>query len=129
MADGTFGTWLDWLSAAMMAAGGFFVFVGGVGALRMPDLYTRMHASSLTDSLGSLLILTGLMLQAGLDLVTLKLGAIAVFLFFTSPVSAYALGNAALLGGYLPDAVELPGGAAPARGGSGQDAIDPEADA
>jgi multisubunit Na+/H+ antiporter MnhG subunit len=69
------------------------------------------------------------MLQAGLDLVTLKLIAIAVFLFFTSPVSAYALGNAALLGGYVPDAAELPGDAAPGRSPSGDGATGPEADA
>lgn len=94
--------WLDWFCAALAAGGGFFVLVGGIGALRMPDLYTRMHASSLTDTLGSLLILSALMLQYGLSLATLKLAAIAVFLLFTSPVAAYALGNAALLSGHQP---------------------------
>jgi len=95
-------TVLDWVSAAMATAGSGFVLVGGIGALRMPDLYTRMHASSLTDTLGSLLILGGLMLQSGASLPTLKLAAIAIFLLFTSPVSSYALGNAALLSGHEP---------------------------
>lgn len=92
-------TFLDVITMIMLTAGGFFVFVGGVGAIRMPDLFTRMHASSLTDTMGSLLILGGLILQSGLDLTSLKLGAITIFLLFTSPVSAYALANAALSGG------------------------------
>jgi len=93
---------LDWMTAILAAAGGFFVLVGGIGALRMPDLYTRMHASSLTDTLGSMLILAALMLQGGASLATIKLAAIAIFLLLTSPVSSYALGNAALLSGHEP---------------------------
>lgn len=95
-------SWLDWITAIMAAGGGFFILVGGIGVLRMPDLYSRMHASSLTDTLGSLLILGGLMLQGGLSLATLKLAAIGIFLLFTSPVASYALGNAALLSGHEP---------------------------
>lgn len=95
-------TVIDWISGALGVFGGFFVLVGGIGALRMPDLYTRLHASSLTDTLGSLSILGALMLQAGLSLATLKLAAIMIFLLFTSPVASYALGNAALLSGYQP---------------------------
>jgi multicomponent Na+:H+ antiporter subunit G len=94
--------WLDWLSAVMLLVGGFFVFVGGFGVMRMPDLYTRMHAASPTDTLGSMLVLGGLMLQGGLSLVTLKLLAILAFLLLTNPVATYALGNAALLSGHYP---------------------------
>jgi multicomponent Na+:H+ antiporter subunit G len=94
--------WLDWLSATLATAGGLFILIGGIGVMRMPDLYTRMHAASLTDTLGSLLILGGLALQGGASLATLKLAAIAVFLLFTSPVASYALGNAALLSGHEP---------------------------
>lgn len=92
----------DFCSALMFLGGGFFVLVGGIGAIRMPDLFTRMHASSLTDTLGSLLILGALALQSGFDLTTLKLGVIAIFLVFTSPISAYALANAALNAGHNP---------------------------
>jgi multicomponent Na+:H+ antiporter subunit G len=92
----------DWLSWALLAAGGFFVLVGGIGVLRMPDVYTRMHAASVTETLGTMLILLALMLHAGWDLATFKLFAILVFLLFTAPVSSYALANAALLGGLKP---------------------------
>jgi multicomponent Na+:H+ antiporter subunit G len=91
--------WLAWLS---LAAGGFFVLVGGVGVLRMPDMYTRMHAASVTETLGTMLILIGLMLHSGWELATFKLLAILVFLLFTAPVSSYALANTALLGGLKP---------------------------
>lgn len=99
---------LDVLSWLLLLAGGGFVLVGGIGVVRLPDLYTRMHAASLTDTLGTLLILGGIMLQAGLSLATIKLAAIAVFLMLTGPTATYALANAALLSGLLPKDAELP---------------------
>ena len=56
---------LDIASTVLLVTGGFFVFVGGFGVMRMPELYTRMHAASLTDTGGAALILVGLMLQGG----------------------------------------------------------------
>ena len=93
---------LDAASWILLTAGGFFVLVGGIGALRMPDLYTRMHAASVTDSLGAMLILAGLVLQAGFSLDTVKLIAILIFMLFTSPTAANALASAALLAGINP---------------------------
>ena len=90
---------LDILSAIFLLTGGFFVFVGGFGVMRMPEFFTRMHAASLTDTGGAALILIGLMLQGGLTLVPFKLAAIFLFLFLTSPTASYALANAALLSG------------------------------
>ena len=95
---------LDVASWILTVAGGLFVFIGGVGALRMPNFYTRIHAASLTDSMGSILILVGVMLQAGLSLATVKLAAILVFLLLTGPTATYALANAALLSGMKPNA-------------------------
>ena len=95
---------LEILSWVLLSAGGVFVLVGGIGALRMPNLYTRMHAASVTDTMGALLVIAGIMLQAGLTLVTIKLAAILLFLLITSPTSSYALASAALLAGIKPDA-------------------------
>jgi len=95
---------LDVASWILLSAGGVFVLVGGIGALRMPNLYTRMHAASVTDTMGALLVIAGIMLQAGLSLVSIKLAAILLFLLFTSPTSSYALASAALLAGIKPDA-------------------------
>ena len=97
-------TALDIMSWILLTAGGGFVLVGGIGALRMPNLYTRMHAASVTDTMGAVLVLSGIMLQAGLSLATIKLAAILLFLLFTSPTSSYALASAAMLAGIKPDA-------------------------
>lgn len=93
---------LDWISWLLLGLGGFFVVVGGIGVLRMPDLYTRMHAVSVTETLGTILVLLGLMMMAGWSLATFKLFAVLLFLLFTAPVSSYALANTALLGGTKP---------------------------
>ena len=92
----------DVLSWILLALGGGFVFVGGLGALRLPNFYTRMHAASLTDSMASILILLGIMLQAGWSLAAIKLLAILAFLLLTGPTASYALANAALLSGLKP---------------------------
>ena len=93
---------IDIASWVLLTLGGFFVLVGGIGALRMPDLYTRMHAASITDSLGAILVLCGLVLQAGFTLDAVKLVAILFFLLFTSPTAANALASAALMAGINP---------------------------
>ena len=93
---------LDILSWILLVLGGLAVLIGGIGALRMPDLYTRMHAASVTDSLGAILVILGLMLQAGLSLAAFKLAAILLFLLLTSPTSSNALASAALLAGKRP---------------------------
>ena len=93
---------LDIASWTILTLGGIFVLIGGIGALRMPDLYTRMHAASLTDSLGAILILVGIMIQAGLSLASIKLGAILLFLLLTSPTATNALATGALLAGTKP---------------------------
>lgn len=86
----------DGLSWALLLGGAAFSMIGGLGLLRMPDLYTRMHAASLTDTLGAILILSGLMVQGGLTLVTVKMVLTLFFLLFTSPVATHALAAAAL---------------------------------
>lgn len=79
----------------LVCAGVFFLFMGGVGMVRFPDFYTRMHAAGKCDTLGSLLVLTGLACAEGLHLTTVKLLFIAVFIFFTSPTATHAIARAA----------------------------------
>ena len=94
---------LDIASWILFGLGGAFVFIGGHGALRLPTVYTRMHAASLTESMGTILIMLGLMLQAGWSLATIKLRMILGFLMLTGPTASYALANAALLSGLSPE--------------------------
>ena len=99
----------DLLSAACLAGGAFFCLTGGIGLLRMPDFYTRMHAASVIETLGAGLILLGLMLQAGPTLVAVKLLMVALLILFTSPTASHALARAALLRGLVPRLAERPG--------------------
>ena len=92
----------DIISWVLFVSGGAFVFIGGLGAIRLPNFYTRLHAASLTDSMGTILILTAIMFQAGWSLATLKLITILGFLMLTGPTATYALANAALLSGMKP---------------------------
>jgi len=95
-------TWIDALSWACLVGGGFFCIVGAVGLLRMPDFYTRMHAASVIETLGAGLILLGLIVQAGLTLVAVKLLMVGVLIFFASPTAPHALARAAMVRGLKP---------------------------
>ena len=93
---------IDAASWILLLAGSAFTIAGGVGVLRLPDVYTRAHAASLTDTLGAGLILIGLMLQGGFTLVTVKLALILVFIAFTSPTATHALIHTAHASGLDP---------------------------
>lgn len=93
---------LDLLSWACLAAGSAFVVVGAIGLLRMPDVYTRMQAASVIETLGAGFILLGLLLHAGLSLAAVKLLMIALLIFFASPTASHALARSALLRGVRP---------------------------
>lgn len=92
----------DALSLVFLLAGSFFVIVGGIGLLRMPDLFTRMHAAGIADTLGTGLILIGLMFQSDDWLVTVKLLLIIYFVFFSNPTSTHAVARSALENGIRP---------------------------
>ena len=61
---------LDALSWAAIVAGGLLLIIGAVGILRFPDVYARMHAAGIIDTLGAGLLLLGLAFQAGLKVMT-----------------------------------------------------------
>jgi multicomponent Na+:H+ antiporter subunit G len=93
---------LEVISGILLMSGMFFCVVGGIGLIRMPDFYTRVHAASLTDTLGASLVLMALMLQGGLTLVTAKLVIIWIFMFVTGPAASHALAKAAFFRGPEP---------------------------
>lgn len=95
-------TLLDAASWALLLSGSLFCVVGAVGLIRMPDFFTRMHAASVTDTLGAGLILLGLVLQAGFTLVAAKLLILALLILFTTPTATHALARAAFLRGMSP---------------------------
>ena len=98
----------DLVSALFVLAGGFFLVVGGLGLVRLPDLFTRMHAAGVGDTLGVGLFMLGFMFQVDLGSVTLKLVLVLLFLLLTGPVATHALAKAALHGGLRPIAERIP---------------------
>lgn len=86
----------------LIAIGAFFYVVGAVGIYRMPDVFTRMHAAGISDTVGAGLLLAGMMFFGGLTLVTVKLAIILGIILFTSPVATHALAQAALHAGVEP---------------------------
>lgn len=92
----------DGLSWTLIVGGAFFVLVGTIGLIRMPDVYTRLHATGMTDSVGAGAILMGLAVQSGASLVTVRLLLIAGFLLLTSPIGTHALARAARAGRVKP---------------------------
>ena len=93
---------IDAVSWVLLLGGSFFSIVGGLGALRFPDVFTRLHASGMVDTMGAALILAGLVLQGGASLVSVKILLVLVFLWVTSPVSTHAVARAALKAGIKP---------------------------
>jgi multicomponent Na+:H+ antiporter subunit G len=97
---------LSLLSGFFLLFGSFLCLSGGVGILRFPDFYTRMHAAGVTDTLAAAMILIGLMLQNPETLVIIKLMFILLMTLFISPAASHALGQAAVLNN-LPPLVDL----------------------
>ena len=93
---------VDVLSWALILLGSFFTVVGALGLVRMPDVFTRMHAASVTETLGVGFLILGMCLQAGVGLVTLKLFFLLALFFFTAPVVTHALAQACMHEGIRP---------------------------
>ena len=89
-------------SWVLILLGSFFTVVGAFGLVRMPEVFTRMHAASVTDTLGVGFLILGMGLQAGLSLVTLKLVFLLALFVFTGPVVTHALAQACLHEGIEP---------------------------
>ncbi len=102
---------IDGLSWILILSGSIFLVIGAFGMVRFPDFWSRLHALSVLDSAGVLLLLAGLCMQGGWSLITAKLIVIAVFLLLTGPTATHALANAALVSGLRPDAETEPSSA------------------
>ncbi|MDT0594760.1 monovalent cation/H(+) antiporter subunit G [Glaciecola petra] len=81
------------ISFSLIGLGCVLGLIGGIGVVRLPDTYARLHAVGVTDTLCTFLILLGLSFQADSYIVVAKLVLIFLFLAFTSPASSYALAN------------------------------------
>ncbi len=106
---------LEIVSALCLLAGSLLCVTGGIGLLRLPDFFARVHASGLTETLAAPLLLLGLALQMEWSLDLLKVLLIMLFILATNPTASHSMAKAALHGGRRP-MVEDP------QAGNGEDA-------
>ncbi len=86
------------VSAILLLVGSVFALIGSIGIVRMPDVFTRLHAAGITDTLGAAGVLLGLALKAGFSLLLVKLLLMLAFLLLLNPTACHALARAALHG-------------------------------
>ena len=89
---------MDVVSAILLLVGSGFTLIGSIGIVRMPDVFTRLHAAGITDTLGAAGVLLGLALKAGFSLLLVKLLLMLAFLLLLNPTACHALARAALHG-------------------------------
>jgi multicomponent Na+:H+ antiporter subunit G len=92
----------DIASLALVVFGAFFLLVGSIGVVRLPDFYARTHATGKSDTLGLVLAILGIAVHEGPSLTDVKLVAIVVFVALTNPVGTHALVRSAYRTGLRP---------------------------
>lgn len=96
------GIFIHYSGALCLFIGSLLCISGGVGILRFPDFYTRMHAVGVTDTLGAGMILIGLMLYSPDFLTFSKLVMILLLTLLISPTTSHVLAKTAMHNGLLP---------------------------
>lgn len=89
-------------SGLLLLIGSFLCISGGIGLLRFPDFYTRIHAVSVTDTLGAGMILLGLMLHSTDFIVISKLVIVLLLTWLVGPTTSHVLAKSAWRNGLLP---------------------------
>lgn len=95
------------LSGVFIGLGILAVIIGALGLIRLPDVYSRIHAAGIIDTAGVASFILGMICLSGWSLITVKLILIGIFLFFTSPISGHAIARVAHLKGIKPEGRDL----------------------
>jgi multicomponent Na+:H+ antiporter subunit G len=90
------------VSYTFLFLGGFFIFTGAIGAIRMPDFYTRVHSLGVSDVCGVPIFLFGLICKIGINYHSIKLLLLIIFIFLTSPIATHILVRTAYRKGLKP---------------------------
>ena len=94
---------LELIGCVLLISGAVFSVIGGIGIVRLPEFFSRMHGAGITDTMGAGSVIIGLMFLSGASLTTFKLFVILFFLTITSPSSCHALARSALTNGLNPE--------------------------
>lgn len=90
------------IACALLLLGSVFSLLAAIGVIRLPDLYTRMHAASKAGALGGGLILLAIALMSHDSAVAIRAVIGIIFLLLTTPVAAHLLAKASLSSGHAP---------------------------
>ena len=90
---------LEWIAGGLTIAGATMALLAGLGVLRMPDLFTRMQASTKASTLGLGCLLAGVAIQHPELSFVLRAFSIGAFMMLTTAVSAHAIARAAAISG------------------------------
>jgi multicomponent Na+:H+ antiporter subunit G len=93
---------MNTLASIFVVIGLFFMVVGALGLIRLPDFYTRVHASGKCDTMGEGMMLLGFILYEGTSLIAVKMFLLVLFIFITSPTAVHAIMNVAHTCGIEP---------------------------
>lgn len=88
------------ISALFMVGGAVFFLASAIGMLRLPDFYSRIHASGNSETLGCMLSFIGLIIYEGLTLTALKMAMIFILVFVANPIGSHILSKAAYKSGH-----------------------------
>jgi multicomponent Na+:H+ antiporter subunit G len=89
----------DWLAGGLFVAGATLALLAGVGVLRMPDVFTRMQASTKASTLGLGCLLAAMVLRHPDMSFLIRAVSISAFMMLTSAVAAHVIARAAALSG------------------------------
>ena len=89
----------DILTAILWLAGSVFALLAAVGLLRMPDVFTRMQASTKASTLGLGCLLVGAALQLGDFASFIRVASIGAFVLLTTPVAGHVIARASYFAG------------------------------
>ena len=93
------------VAGGLLAVGVFFVIVGAIGFVRLPDVFCRLHVTGVLDTMGAPGVILAIVVYAGLSVTSVKLLLAAAFLIVTSPLVGHLLARAALEAGHQPGVI------------------------
>lgn len=90
------------LAIILVSIGAFFMFIGSLGIIRLPDFYSRTHAIGKSDTLGIMLVLSGIAVYEGFTVTSIKLVIAIIFIALANPTGSHAIARAAYRFGLKP---------------------------
>lgn len=90
------------VTVIFLLGGLFFLTVTCVGIIRLPDVYSRIHAVGKSETLGLMLVMVGLAIYHGFEINSAKLIMILLFVVFANPTATHVITRAAIRSGLQP---------------------------